>query len=150
MKISPLSLLLVALLSAVCSSATPPATDTSSPSAPAASTPSPPTEVKWSDIKDLGYDRRAEVMAGVGKLREQLDLKITALEARRAKLTTSDDPVKFSNALKSLDTARTRLLSAITDLGKATSENWTQRHERVANAWINVEDAYEKAAAEAP
>lgn len=158
MKITTLPLLLATLLSAACSDATPPAVETPAPAGPAtpanpsapATTPSPITELKWNDIKDLGYDDRAEVLAGLGKLREKLDLKIAALEARRTELTTQDDPLKFNAALKVLDTARTRLLSAITDLGKATSQNWAQRHDRVADAWVNVEDAYQKAAAEAP
>lgn len=155
MKTTTLPLLLITLLTSACSDANPPAVETpAAPApvspAPSTTTPSPLTELKWSDIKDLGYDDRADVMAGLAKLREKLDLKIAALEARRAELTTKDDPLKFNNALKSLDTARTRLLSAITDLGNATSQNWEQRHDRVADAWVNVEDAYKKASDEAP
>ena len=131
--------------------ATPAAADTPSPPpAPAATTPSPLIEIQWSDIKDLGYDDRATVMAGLERMRKKLDLQITALEARRAKLTTKDDPVKFNDALKVLDTARTRLASYITDLGNATPENWTQRRDRITEAWVKVEDAYKKALAEAP
>ncbi|HSI08737.1 MAG: hypothetical protein ACAH89_03780 [Rariglobus sp.] len=159
MKITTLPLLLITLLTSACSDATPPSAETpttpvpsapATPPAPATTTPSPLTELKWSDIKDLGYDDRADVMAGLAKLREKLDLKIAALEARRADLTTKDDPLKFNAALKTLDTARTRLTSSITDLGNATSQNWEQRHDRVADAWVNVEDAYKKAAGEAP
>jgi hypothetical protein len=156
MKITTLPLLLFTLLTSACSDANPPAAETPAvpatpaPAAPATTTPSPVTEIKWSDIKDLGYDDRADVMAGLGRLREKLDLKIAALEARRAELTTKDDPLKFNAALKSLDTVRTRLMSAITDLGNATSQNWEQRHDRVADTWVDVEDAYKKAAGEAP
>jgi hypothetical protein len=139
MKITTLPLLLVTLLTSACSDANPPAAETPAvpatpaPAAPATTTPSPVTETKWSDIKDLGYDDRADVMAGLGRLREKLDLKIAALEARRAELTTKNDPLKFN-----------------TDLGNATSQNWEQRHDRVADTWVDVEDAYKKAAGEAP
>lgn len=159
MKITTLPLLLITLLTSACSDANPPSVETpatpapsipATPPAPVAPTPSPLTELKWSDIKDLGYDDRATVMTGLGKLSEKLDQKIAALEAKRAELTSKDDPLTFNSALKSLDTARTRLMSAITDLGKATPQNWEQRHDRVADAWVNVEDAYKKAAGEAP
>lgn len=159
MKTTTLPLLLVTLLSAACSEATPPAAETPAtpapvvstpPPAPAATTPSPLTEIKWIGLKDPGYDARATAMTDLARLREKLDLQITALEARRAALTTKNDPDKFSAALKVLDTARTRLASYVTDLGNATSENWAQRHERVADAWVKVEEAYKKAVAEAP
>jgi len=151
MKITPLPVLLATLLSSVCSAATPPAAETpAAPPASAATSPAPLIETRWNDIKDLGYDDRATVLAILDRVGKKLDLQITALEARRAKLTTKDDPVKFNDALKVLDTARTRLTSYIADLRNATPENWTQRRDRIEDAWVKIEDAYKKALAEAP
>ncbi|MBC8040967.1 MAG: hypothetical protein H7Y06_10520, partial [Opitutaceae bacterium] len=78
------------------------------------------------------------------------DKQVADLKARRTALTTSDNPDKWDAAMEVLGTARTRLMSAITDLGNATPQNWEQRHDRVADALVNVEDAYKKAANEAP
>lgn len=159
MKTTTLPLLLLTLLTSACSDATPPAAVTpakpapavpATPAPPATTTPSPLVETKWSDIKDLGYDDRADVMAGLTRLQDKLDKQVANLKARRAALTTTDDPDKWNAAMEVLGTARTRLMSAIIDLGKATPQNWEQRHDRVADALVNVEDAYKKASNEAP
>ncbi|MBC8039885.1 MAG: hypothetical protein H7Y06_05030, partial [Opitutaceae bacterium] len=127
MKITTVPLLLITLLTSACSDATPPAVETpatpapgtpASPPAPApTTTPSPLVETKWSDIKDLRYDDRADVMAGLTRIQSKLDKQVADLKARRTALTTSDNPDKWDAAMEVLGTARTRLMSAITDLG---------------------------------
>lgn len=145
MKTILIPFLLVSFLPVVQSQPAPPP-----PAPPAAPAPAAEPEIKWSDIKDLGYDDRAKVMDGLRRLRENLDRKIAALKARRSQFTANDNPGDFNAALKALETARTRLTSSISELGEATPQNWSQRHERVADAWENVENAYQKAGDEAP
>ncbi len=112
--------------------------------------PAPDAPAEWSDIQALGYDDRADFLEGLGRLVAQLEKRIDELKSRRAALTAAQDPVAGDAALKALATSRTRLLSASTDMGKATPENWNLRRERVAAAWEEVRSDYEKADAAVP
>lgn len=108
------------------------------------------TAAEWNDIKALGFDDRADFFVGLNRLHARLDAQITALNTRRATLSSTDNPAQWDATLEVLGTARTRLLSSSEDLQKATPQNWGQRRDRVAEAWVNVQSAHDKAAAEAP
>jgi hypothetical protein len=47
-------------------------------------------------------------------------------------------------AMKAMETARTFLMSAGEDLGKATEETWAQRRDKVGRAWVRTQEAYAK------
>ncbi len=119
----------------------------SSPS-PAPVEAAPVVEAKWADIQDLTYEKRADFMAGLALLQKRLELQVAGLKTKRENLPATDDPAAFDFDLKALGTARTRFLSAGTDMSKATPQNWNQLKERVGGAWENVQDAYKKAAGE--
>lgn len=155
---------LASLFTVACSDSRPVALAAAAPSAapvpaatPAAAPPiqTPPyppaiVPIEWSAIQNLGYDDRAAFLAGLQRLHAQLELQISELNARRAALTASDNPGKLNFAMEALGTARTRLLSTSTDLSKATPQNWEQLKERVSDSWVVVQNAHDKAAAEAP
>ena len=114
--------------------------------APAETAPAP--EAGWDNIKALTYDQRADFTTGLALLQKRLELQVASLKTKRENLPSTQDPAAFDFDLKALGTARTRFLSASTDLGKATPQNWNQLKERVGAAWENVQDAYKKAAGE--
>jgi hypothetical protein len=106
----------------------------------------PATEAKWSDIQDLTYEKRADFMAGLSLLQKRLERQLAGLKTKRENLPATEDPEAFDFNLEVLRTARTRFLSASTDIGKATPENWNQLKERVGSAWEKVQDSYDKTA----
>jgi hypothetical protein len=118
---------------------------TSSP-AVTAETTGKPAEASWNDIKNFNYEQRDQFMAGLDLLQKRLELQIASLKAKREKLPATEDPGEFDRELNVLATARTRFLSSSTDLGKATSDNWSQLKDRVGAAWENVQEAYHKTA----
>lgn len=97
----------------------------------------------WEGIKDYTYEKRADFSAGLGRMAAGLDDQIRALKAKRA--TMADGPAKdWDFAMKELDDARADLRFKLSELGKATSETWTEAKEKAAQAWKRTQDAAAK------
>lgn len=131
----------------------PPANDTAGATAAAgtaASTWVAPTTgsaiaaAKWTDIRDLGFDARAQFVAGAKALEATVDAQVAELTAKRATMTANPSVKDWDFAMKEMANARTYLKSTGQELGKATAETWAQQKEKVGQAWVRAQEAYAK------
>lgn len=146
----------IALLAAGCSKKEPVAVTQPAPQqAPAAPAPETRTvaalpqpvavaaSASWDTLADLTYDQRADFIAGILRLENQLDGQIAALAAKRATMTT--DTKDWDFAMAGLTEARSYLQSTATELGGAsTPDTWSQEKEKAHQAWLKAQDAYDK------
>jgi len=96
----------------------------------------------WTDIKDLTYEQRADFIAGLARLGSKLDGQISALNAKRATMTT--DTKDWDFAMKGLLEAQAYLKSMPDEVGKASVDSWSQEKEKVEEAWHNSQEAYDR------
>ncbi|HXQ82171.1 MAG TPA: hypothetical protein VN775_12705 [Opitutaceae bacterium] len=104
--------------------------------------PAAAAAASWAAIKDLTYEQRAEFVAGIVALEGQLDIQINGLNAKRAAMTTGTKDWDF--AMGEMTNARSYLQSMATEVGSATPDTWGQEKEKVNQAWLKAQDAYEK------
>jgi len=114
------------------------------PAIVASTTPSGVTPSNWADIKDDTYDQRAHFTAGLKGLESGVDDQITALNAKRSALPAATDTKDWDFAMKEMGDARSALMSTGEELEKATADTWADAKERVSQAWLRSQAAYEK------
>jgi hypothetical protein len=111
-------------------------------------TPLPPPAVidasaAWDAISGLGYDEKPGFLAGVAQMETLLDSQIEALKAKRATMTTNT--TDWDLAMGPLTDARNYLHSMATEVNNDTTPDaWPQEKERVHQAWVKAQDAYDK------
>ena len=115
-----------------------------SPTPPPTAAPENTVVATWSDIKDLAYDSRADFFAGLKRLEAVVDGQVAELTARRAAMKSTIDTREWDFAIKEMNNARTSLLGAGEEAGKATVETWAQQKEKVGQAWERTQQAYAK------
>jgi hypothetical protein len=96
----------------------------------------------WDAIKGFTYEQRADFVAGIVRLESQLDGQINELNAKRAAMTTGTKDWDF--AMGEMTNARSYLQSMATEVGSATPDTWSQEKEKVNQAWLKAQEAYEK------
>jgi hypothetical protein len=109
------------------------------------STPVPElASAKWTEIKDLSYDMRGAFTAGLQKLESTVDAQINELRAKRAAMNSLSDTKEWDFAMKEMRDSRDYLRAQVVDLNNATPETWDQQKEKVGQAWVRTQDAYDK------
>jgi len=97
----------------------------------------------WEAISGLTYEQRAEFVAGVARMEAQLDGQIGAIKAKRATMTT--DTKDWDFAMSGLTDARSYLHSMENEVaGVTTPDTWNEEKEKVHQAWLKAQDAYDK------
>ena len=109
--------------------------------APAA-TPVDPATVRWSDIKDLGYDQRVRFLAGLKRLEARVDDEVGELVAQRAAMSGKNDTKEWDFAMKEMVNAQSYLKSTGVESAAADLQTWDQLREKVGQAWVRTQDAY--------
>lgn len=99
---------------------------------------------QWSDIKDYTYDMRAQFFAGLNRLEAKVDDQISELTAKRAAMKSTTDTKDWDFAMKEMGDARSALKSMGEELSKATPETWDQEKDKVGQAWVRTQEAYDK------
>jgi hypothetical protein len=99
---------------------------------------------RWSDIKDCTYDIRAQFFAGLNRLEARVDDQISELTAKRAAMKSTTDTKEWDFAMKEMGDARSALKSMGEELSKATPETWDQEKDKVGQAWVRTQEAYDK------
>ncbi|MEX2045409.1 MAG: hypothetical protein WD941_08660 [Opitutus sp.] len=113
--------------------------------AAATATAGPEVEyAKWNDIKSHAYDARAQFFAGLERLEARVDAQILELTSKRAAMKGSADTENWDFAMKEMDNARAYLKGMGEELGKATSKTWNQQKDKVGQAWVRTQAAYDK------
>jgi hypothetical protein len=115
-----------------------PAADPGTPFNVITDTPSP----SWDDIKDLTYAQHAAFSAGLARIEGRLDAQISALNAKRAAMTT--DTKDWDFAMKDVNESRSYLTGLNEEVATAGPDTWTQEKEKVEAALKRAEDACEK------
>ena len=114
------------------------------PAIAATATPSGVTPVGWADIKDDTYDQRVHFTAGLKGLESGVDDQIAALNAKRATLPAATDTKDWDFSMKEMGDARSALKSMGEELEKANADTWAEAKERVSQAWVRSQAAYDK------
>jgi hypothetical protein len=99
---------------------------------------------RWIDIKDCTYDMRAQFFAGLNRLEARVDDQISELTAKRAAMKSTTDTKDWDFAMKEMGDARTALKSMGEELSNATPETWNQEKDKVDQAWVRTQEAYDK------
>lgn len=99
---------------------------------------------RWIDIKDCTYDMRAQFFAGLNRLEARVDSEIGSLTARRAAMKSTANTQDWDFAMKEMGDARSNLKSVGEELIKASPETWDQAKEKVGQAWVRTQEAYDK------
>jgi hypothetical protein len=98
---------------------------------------------KWSDLQDLSYDARPQFFAGLKQLEHAVDRQIAELSARRAAMKSTRDTKAWDFAMKEMGNARSYLKGMGAEAAKATVETWPQQKEKVGQAWMRTQAAYD-------
>jgi hypothetical protein len=113
------------------------------PGAPLAAPAQIDASAAWDAISGLGYDQKASFVAGVAQMESLLASQIEALKAKRATMTTNT--TDWDLAMGPLTDARNYLHSMGTEVNNVTTPDaWDQEKERVHQAWVKAQDAYDK------
>jgi hypothetical protein len=107
------------------------------------SSPATPDD-KWMDIKDCTYEMRARFFAGLKALESRADNEIAELTAKRAAMKSTTDTKEWDFAMKEMNDARAYLKDMGDELRRAKPENWDEDKDRVGEAWVRTQDAYDK------
>ena len=99
---------------------------------------------KWTDIKYCTYDTRAQFFAGLNRLQARVDEQFSRLTAKRAAMTSTANTKDWDFAMKEMGDARSNLKSMGEELRKATPETWDQEKDKVGQAWVRTQEAYDK------
>ena len=99
---------------------------------------------KWTEIKDLSYDMRGAFTAGLKKMESTVEEQINELRAKRAAMNSQSDTKEWDFAMKEMRDSRDYLRAQVVDLNNATPETWDQQKEKVGQAWVRTQDAYDK------
>lgn len=102
----------------------------------------PLAPVTWDAIQAIPYDRKAEFVAGVMQLGQDLDVRIGELEARAAARKT--DAPDWDLAMRTLRDARSYLTSVTKELPASTAEFWYANRDKAGRALKDVQDAIDK------
>jgi hypothetical protein len=109
-----------------------------------AATASPDLAIaQWGDIKDCTYDMRARFFAGLSRLEARVDRQISWLAARRAAMPSRANTQDWDFAMTEMQNARSSLKSMGEELGKAAPDIWNQEKDRVGEAWVRTQAAFD-------
>jgi hypothetical protein len=109
-----------------------------------AATANPAAAAKWGDLKDYTYEQRAQFFAGLSRLEAGVDVQVAELTVKRGAMKSTTDTQGWDFAMKEMEDARSALHSIGTELNQATAATWDQEKDKVGQAWVRTQEAYDK------
>jgi hypothetical protein len=100
----------------------------------------------WDTVKAYTVEKKNEAVAYSKKLVSESDTKIKQLEAKASK-ASGDTKVEYDKVVKDLKAKRLQASKKLDEMGKATGAAWDSAKEGFADAYKDLHEAYEKAAA---
>ncbi len=97
-------------------------------------------------IKSYSVEKKNEAVAYGKKITSDLDAKIKALEAQVAR-DTSSAKADAQRELKELKAKRAETSKKLNELGRATAQSWDATKQGFADAYKDLQQAYDKAVA---
>ena len=100
----------------------------------------------WDTVKAYSVEKNNDAVAYSKKLVNESDTKIKQLEAKASK-ASGDTKVEYDKVVKDLKAKRVQASKKLDEMGKATGAAWDSAKEGFADAYKDLHEAYEKAAA---
>lgn len=100
----------------------------------------------WDTVKAYTVEKKNDAVAYSKKLVSEADAKIKRLEAKASK-ASGDTKAQYDKAVKDLKTKRAQASKKLDEMGKATGSAWDSAKDGFADAYKDLHEAYEKAAA---
>jgi hypothetical protein len=97
-------------------------------------------------IKSYSVEKKNEAVAYGKKITSDLDAKIKTLEAQVAR-DTSSAKADAQRELKELKAKRAETSKKLNELGRATAQSWDATKQGFADAYKDLQQAYDKAVA---
>lgn len=103
------------------------------------------TSAQWTDFKDISYEMRESLFAGLDRLQARVDGQIIELTAKRAAMDQNNTSTQqWDFAMKEMADSRAYLQAMSDALTKTNREIWQQQKDRVGQAWVRTQEAYAK------
>jgi len=100
----------------------------------------------WDTVKAYTVEKKNDAVAFSKKLVNETDTKIKQLEGKASK-ASGDTKVEYDKAVKDLKAKRVQASKKLDEMGKATGAAWNDAKDGFADAYKDLHEAYEKAAA---
>jgi len=100
----------------------------------------------WDTVKAYTVEKKNDAVAYSKKLVSETDTKIKQLEAKASK-ASGDTKAQYDKAVKDLKAKRVQASKKLDEMGKASGSAWDSAKDGFADAYKDLHEAYEKAAA---
>ena len=100
----------------------------------------------WDTVKAYTVEKKNDAVAYSKKLVSETDTKIKQLEAKASK-ASGDTKAEYDKAVKDLKAKRVQASKKLDEMGKASGAAWDEAKNGFADAYKDLHEAYEKAAA---
>ena len=97
----------------------------------------------WDSIKEYTYEKRTDFAAALDRMAEKRDAEIQAMNAKVTGLPDAAAKDR-DKAVKEFNEARSYLKSQLADLRTGTADTWADAKEKVSQAWLRLQAAYDK------
>jgi hypothetical protein len=101
----------------------------------------------WDTVKAYTVEKRKDAVAYGEKLVRETDAKIKGLEAKAAK-ASGDTKAQYDREIKDLKVKRAQASKKLNEMGKASGAAWDSAKDGFADAYKDLHEAFEKAAAQ--
>jgi hypothetical protein len=101
----------------------------------------------WDTLKAYTAEKKNDAVAYGKKLVRESDAEIKKLEAKSSKVS-GEAKAKYEQAIKDLKAKRAEAASKLAEMGKASGSAWDSAKNGFADAYKDLHDSFEKAAAE--
>jgi len=107
---------------------------------------------RWVELERHTYEMRVAFLEGAGRLEAVVEAQVAEVTARRAAIMSAPRTVDLQTwdadmTIKEMDEARSYLTAMVKEARAATADTWSQKKEKVGQAWARTQAAYEKAKA---
>ncbi len=101
----------------------------------------------WDTVKAYTVEKKAEAVAYGKKLVREIDTKVKGLEAKASE-ASGDAKAQYGREIKELKTKRTEVSKKLDEMGRASSSAWEAARDGFADAYKDLHEAFERAAAQ--
>ena len=101
----------------------------------------------WDTVKSYSIEKKKDAVAYGKKLVRESDAKIKGLENKAAK-ASGDAKARYNREITDLKTKRKNASRKLDEMGKATAAAWDNAKNGFADAYRDLHESFEKAAAQ--
>ena len=105
------------------------------------------TAEAWDTVKAYTVDKKKDAVAYGQKLVRETDREIKALE-RKASKASGEIKAQYDSEIKDLKAKRAQTAKKLDEMGKASGAAWDSAKNGFADAYKDLHEAYDKAAAQ--